>query len=566
MGSIKGLGTREQRSVRLPLLSVLSGGMIVAAIGLSAVELSRFAQTRGLLQTDLTVAELPVTGMNMQQAIVAWETTYNQPLTLMYGSSPIVVAPSEIGFRIETDVMRGEIDSKLAGSNNYWTDFWAYLMRQPTAPVNVPLAAITNEQQLRGTLEQIAARYDRGAAEAQFDTGNMTFGSGAAGSRLDVEGSMRLIKEALYRPQGRTIQLLMLNEDGRAADMKSLEVAIREYLVQSGFNPDGPDSLVGVTVIDLKTGEEAHLNSKIAFSGMSTMKIPILLNILSRANYELSTDEKWLMGASILCSNNSASNNLIRVPAQGDMGTGLQYLIDTVQAVGASNTYMSAPYFEDTSIAPFSIQSPKTNPDPRFKANPDPWSQTTAEDMAAVMQQLYDCAEYGSGLATVYQDDPAQSLTQDKCVKALELLSGNTFGRLLELGVPVGTRIAHKHGYGGTAAAGANATDAAIVYSPGGDYVISVFLWERKTNNGVGSIASWEAIEGVSRLVYNYFNPDRPMITPRVPENPVGGLGCVMPNPNHPERLSLEDIDSGRFNPDGSMVSDACFDYPEGCR
>jgi hypothetical protein len=84
------------------------------------------------------------------------------------------------------------------------------------------------------------------------------------------------------------------------------------------------------------------------------------------------------------------------------------------------------------------------------------------------------------------------------------LLARNKIAVLLEAGVPEGTRLAHKHGWTGSPLEWLG--DAGIVYSPGGDYVLSVFLWDE-----VDMI--WEPASGlvadISAAVYNYFNPPK---------------------------------------------------------
>ncbi|HVO41899.1 MAG TPA: serine hydrolase, partial [Aggregatilineales bacterium] len=198
--------------------------------------------------------------------------------------------------------------------------------------------------------------------------------------------------------------------------------------------------------------------------------------------------------------------------------------------------------------------------DTRFNTHPDSYSQTSAQDMAVLLEEIYDCSEYGSGLRAVFPD----SFNQARCKQMINLLSGNVIGRLIELGTPPGTKIAHKNGWGGTPTGGANASDAAIVYSPGGAYILVVYMWEPKANqDGIGTLKPWEAIEGISQITYNYFNPEQPMMTPRVPENPLGAIDCVMPNPKHIERLDLNNINNGRFDADGHIVPDACFNFPQ---
>jgi hypothetical protein len=105
--------------------------------------------------------------------------------------------------------------------------------------------------------------------------------------------------------------------------------------------------------------------------------------------------------------------------------------------------------------------------------------------------------------------------------------------------------------------------DAAIVYAPGATYVLVVYIWEaRATEDGRGSLDAWRAVEGISRVVYNYFDPEKPLLVARTPEFELGASDCVMPNPNHPERIDLNNIANGRFQPNGDLVTDACVNYP----
>jgi beta-lactamase class A len=562
--TVSGLGT-TRKGFRIPVLPIFSAVFLLGALFLFANELIKFAQGRDLFQTDITVAGIPVTGLSQEEAVRTWESIYSQPIELSYQGSPIILNPADIGFRPNSERMRDDIQSKVAGTNNYWVDFWNYLWRRPTSPVVVDLVADYQEAKLRNLLQDIAVRYERRASSASFDLDTMTFGSGSAGQLLDVESSIQAIDAALHRPTNRKVRLVMKGEGARTADMQTLKQGILDYLVAKGFSADGPDTLASVVILDLDSGREITINPEIAYSAMSTIKIPILINMFRKLPITPDQNIKWLMGASILCSSNSASNWLIQLSGQGDavrsqLASGLEQVTQTAQSLGAKNTFISAPLYVGDPNFQFSIAAPKTSPDPAHTAKPDAYSQTTALDMAVMLQEIYSCSEYGSGLIAAYPTE----FTQTECRQMLELLSGNIIGRLIELGVPAGTRISHKNGWGGTQFGGANVSDAAIVYSPGATYVISVYMWESVANqDGIGSLKPWEAMEGISQLTYNFFNADQPMMVSRIPENPLGAIDCVMPNQNNPERLDLNNISSGRFDESGHILPDACYGYPQ---
>ena len=71
---------------------------------------------------------------------------------------------------------------------------------------------------------------------------------------------------------------------------------------------------------------------------------------------------------------------------------------------------------------------------------------------------------------------------------------------LIEANLPEGTVVAHKHGFGD----GGPHADAGIVFTPGGDYVLVVYLYAPR-------YLEWAEgqplIADISLAAYNYFNP-----------------------------------------------------------
>jgi len=93
--------------------------------------------------------------------------------------------------------------------------------------------------------------------------------------------------------------------------------------------------------------------------------------------------------------------------------------------------------------------------------------------MGMLLEDLYHCAEQGGGaLLAAFQGE----LTQNECNLMVDYLARNQIGILLQAGVPSGTRVAHKHGWAiendGLVHVFGN---AALIYTPGGDYVLTVF-------------------------------------------------------------------------------------------
>ena len=90
----------------------------------------------------------------------------------------------------------------------------------------------------------------------------------------------------------------------------------------------------------------------------------------------------------------------------------------------------------------------------------------------------------------------------------ISYLSMNPVAFLIKAGTPDGTQIAHKHGWVSDVFGVINVIqDAAIVFTPGGDYVLVILLhhpqqliWE----------PSAELVADLSRAIYNYYNLPQP--------------------------------------------------------
>ncbi|MEA3338381.1 MAG: serine hydrolase, partial [Chloroflexota bacterium] len=126
---------------------------------------------------------------------------------------------------------------------------------------------------------------------------------------------------------------------------------------------------------------------------------------------------------------------------------------------------------------------------------PDPYMQTTPLDIGLLLEMIYQCSNDGGALMVAYPD----AFTADECSQMIEWLTKNRIDSLIEAGVSPGTVVAHKHGFTGDTHA-----DAALVLSPGGDFVLVVYLYRPQW-------LEWEEssslIADIATATYNYFNP-----------------------------------------------------------
>jgi hypothetical protein len=169
---------------------------------------------------------------------------------------------------------------------------------------------------------------------------------------------------------------------------------------------------------------------------------------------------------------------------------------ETMQELGLENTFIAG-YFHLGAELLRVYQTPG-NSRVDIDTNPDPYNQTSASEMGWLLADLYRCSQGGGTLQVVYEED----ISTDECGFLLDLLAQNNIGVLLEAGVPEGTRVSHKHGWTGSPLEWLG--DAGVIYSPGGDYVLSVYFWDQEAM--IWQPTS-ELMADVSEAVYNYFNP-----------------------------------------------------------
>ena len=167
-----------------------------------------------------------------------------------------------------------------------------------------------------------------------------------------------------------------------------------------------------------------------------------------------------------------------------------------MQAVGLENSFWGG-YFQLGSPLLRGYKTP-ANERTDYFTNPDPYAQTTPQDMGMLMEEIYYCAENGGGALPLASEG---RITQHEC----ELMSKNKIGVLIQAGVPSGTIVAHKHGWAYEYRDGYIHTigDAALVFTPETDYALSIFVYHpvQAVFNTVNRLFA-----DLSSGVYNYYN------------------------------------------------------------
>lgn len=526
---------RQANGILLPIISICC---LIAALVLFVAELLAYSQRSEQLPANVTIAGIGVGRLSPVQAASRIQQAYSTPLTLMFRDAPIILDPQIVGFRMDTDAMIAEVFQETTGGAHYWQGFLDHLFNlESSIPVRIDIQSEHQTNLLGNYLIELADRYYIPPGDTISDLSSLQSSPGSIGYELDLETALPLIEEAIHEFDRSPIQLPTKTTESVKGGLNTLRSLIINFLDSQGFLYDGSATIASVFILDLQSGEELHILSDVPFTAASMTKVAVLINYFRNLYVPPDDDEAFLMANSLLCSNNSSTNLLLQTAGSGDPFAGLADTNQTIQQLGTRNSYITALFDLGTGESFGSIAPPPTYPNPNFDTQPDPFNQTTTEDLGTLFTMLYDCERYNSGAIQAFPDG---EFTPTECRQILELMSANDLERLLQGGLPNGVRISHKNGWDGLTMHG----DAGIVYSPNGnDYVIAVFVWE--DSDFFSFEIAWPLIEEISRAAWNHFNPENPLLTRRtdIPTFAAECEGNYLPPYG---QVNLNDINSWR--------------------
>ncbi|MGQ9467521.1 MAG: serine hydrolase [Anaerolineae bacterium] len=466
------------------LLTVIFLGTLLALLGWQWL---RFRADLRTLPPSVSVAGMDVSGMTVEQVLAALDGAYAQPVQLSYQGQPIILAPEAVAFQFDREETRAALEAVRTGRNNLF-GFLAYLLRRPSPPVGVTPAVRYSLERLDAFLARVAQQYDRPPQEPVPLPEALTFRAGHAGYALDREASRQRVEAALKSAVNRQVELVVRTGEAPPLQMRHLEEMLKALL--AGF-----DGIPSIFVKDLQTGEELEINPDVAYAGMSVLKIAVMMETYRALDEPPDPEQTRLLTETMTLSGNFTANLLLRdIIGGGDAYQGVENLTASMRRLGLINTFMAAPY--DETAPPPAIVTP-ANSRTDLNTHPDPYMQTTAREIGLMLEMLYQCSQGGGALMVAYPG----AFTPEECQQMLEIMAGDKTESMIEAGLPPGTKFARKHGWIGDTHA-----DAAIVFSPGGDFVLVVYLYHPQW-------LEWDIsnplIQRIATATYNYFNPTR---------------------------------------------------------
>lgn len=479
--------------------------LILFAVVLSSIQIAAYSRLRSTFPVGMRIADVPVGGLTRQEASQRILEAYSVPIELRYNQNAIHLEPAVVGFELDMESMLAAADLERTRTP-FWTGFWNYLWGRKPNPADIPLRATYSEERLRTYLqEEIASRYNQPATPPVPQAGTVNFQPGTLGTELNIERAIIPIETALRNTDKRVVNLPLEQTLPPHPSWENLEVLIKQTIDLNEF-----DGLVGFYLLNLQNGDEIHfayqqgveypVQPDVAFTTASIIKIPILVSTYRRLDGEPDPETENLIENMIIESGNEAADWLLQRVIHEYRSPLI--ITDDMQSLGLENTFLAGHFYLGAPV----LQKFETPANTREDVNtrPDVYNQTTPSEMGMLLEDIYQCAEMGGGaLPAVF----AGEITQAECREIVTYLTKNKMPSLLEAGIPEGTQIAHKHGWVTNNGIINLIGDAGIIYTPGGDYVIVVFLYHPDQ-------LLWEPSAGlvrdISRSVYNYFNLPTP--------------------------------------------------------
>ncbi|TKJ28460.1 MAG: hypothetical protein CEE40_11540 [Chloroflexi bacterium B3_Chlor] len=471
--------------------------LILGVVGFLAYKLYQYDSYREAIYPAVSAAGIPLQGQTREQARQTLEemivTPLSQPIALNYQEETIILLPSDINLQVFVDDMIEQAHQLGRGGEQQFWESYIKFVTEGLTPVNEDIALQYSYQpeMLEDFLEEIAHEKDQPLREVQPITDTLSFQPGQAGRRLDVGRSLPRVERSLTSTDERDVTLVVQTLQPARPDIQMLRGMLQHRI-------DEFAGMVSIYVSDPATDDRIEINPDIIYSGMSVVKIGIMLETFLHAEgteLEEETQNRMLKLVTDPTGSNYWANLLLGLIGDGNQFEGCRRVNARMDELGLTATFILEPYRLETEGAHLGpgLATLRLLPGP-VAANPDPFIQTSAHDIGALLEMIYDCSQ---GEGRLLEEYPGR-ISSEACLLILDDLKENPLRTMIGAGIPDDIPLAHKHGFGGDTHA-----DAGVVFSEGGDYVIVQFQYA-PTDWLVWAI-SRPVFEDVSFATYNFF-------------------------------------------------------------
>ena len=479
-------------------LFFISLSLLFFAGVLTFLSFQQYQKIEPVLPDGSMIADIPAAGLTADEAVERVREVYDLPVDLKYGAYTIrAVIPDSVDY----EKLRGDLENEIKSiySENSFLRFLTGKINRAPVLAEIPFNVLSGT--IRTYLsDEIVPRYDIMPVSAQ-PTGS-GFTAGHSGRALDIDASLPLIDQARRSGTVRTAELIVNDQPEPSPDLRNLEVLLR---IVTDARQD-KDQVTEIYLSDPGSGQtfdlarrnRLDLTPEIAFTAASTMKLPIMISSYARMDQPPANFTMKTLRLMITESKNDQTDWMMENIIGGPLAP--RAVTEDLRKLGLDNSFLAGYFYLGAPL--LDLVKTEANSRADIDLRPDVYNQTTAADMGILMDALYRCDRDGSGLLT--ETFPGK-ITQSECSEMIGLLRDNHLPYLISAGVPDSVPVAHKHGWieenDGLLHTMGN---IAAVYSPGGDYILSIYTYHPE--NLIFEEGN-TLFSQISAAVYGFFNP-----------------------------------------------------------
>ena len=470
---------------------------LLSSLVITLIEYNRYSNQPFIFPAGSTIGGVQVGGLDQPAAEERLEASFSIPLVIVVNDATLQVKPEDLGFSISPANLVSQAADQRQNSG-----FWAHLWNKQTEDaVQIPLQAEMNETKIFDYLNsEIVPRYTQSTAGPSPIPCTTNFTTDGENQTLEIDQAVEDITAALLSPSIHQVTLSTIQNESANPDFLTLEAFLQQNINCVNF-----DELVEVYVHSFNTEETLHfalmdgnpVKPDVAFTAASTIKIPIMVSVLRRTDEPTPEAVVNLLERMIIYSENPPADTLMSTYL--DQERGPLIVSEDLSALGMENTFLAGYFALGSPVLQLYTTPANTRTD--IYLDPDVYNQTVPSEIGRMLTAIYSCAADGSGLLT--ETFPGE-ITPSECQLMMDILSANKIGMLIEGGLGPDALAAHKHGWVQELDGLLHSmSDAAIVFSPGGDYVLCIFVYDpERLDFDQGN----RLITRLSQTVYNFFN------------------------------------------------------------
>jgi beta-lactamase class A len=472
--------------------------IVLALVGFLYYKLRQYDSLREAIYPGASAAGVPLAGQTREQAVGTLEemvvAPLNQPIALQYVTETVVLLPSDVKLEINVNDMAQQAYTLGRGAQPQFWDGYLKFLTEGLQPVNedIPLMYTYDPQLLEEFLGNIAEEKDQPLREVQAITDTLSFRPGRAGRKLDIPASLPVVEQSLTSADQREVTLLVDILEPAPPDIQMLGSMVQHRI-------DEFAGMVSIYISRPATDDRLEINPNIVYSGMSVVKVGVMLETFLHAegaSLDEETQQIMLKVVTDPTGSNYWANLLLERIGDGSQMEGCRRFSARMDELGLSATFIREPYrleTEGTHRGPglaklLLLQRP-------VGANPDPFIQTSAHDIGVLLEMIYDCSQGEGRLLADYQG----RISPESCQLILDDMKLNPVRTMIGAGIPEDVPLAHKHGFAYDTHA-----DAGIVFLDDVDYILVQFQYA-PTDWLVWAI-SQPVFEDISFAAYNFFS------------------------------------------------------------